>query len=48
MTDWMWPFIAGAGISAAIVLGACRVHDRRSGYMTILRALRAGAHERKS
>lgn len=45
--DWIWPFAAGAGISAAIVLGVVRAHDRHSGYTTILRALRAGAHQRR-
>jgi hypothetical protein len=48
MQNWIWPFFAGAGLSAAVVLGLVRAHDRRDGYTTILRALRAGVHERRT
>lgn len=46
MSTWIWPFFAGAGLSAAIVLACVRAVDKRSTNTTILRALRAGLHER--
>ena len=48
MTTWIWPFLAGAGLSAAIVLAGVRAYDKRSMNTTILRALRAGVHQRIS
>lgn len=42
----VFAFLAGAGLSAAAVLATVRAHERRSAYAIILRALRAGVHER--
>jgi hypothetical protein len=44
----LFAFLAGAGLSAAAVLATVRAHERRSAYTILLRALRAGVHQRQT